>query len=539
MRANSFLLISLASLTMIGGCAQTASEASKTVAMQTVDAQVVPDTIKTVEAQAVVSQITPNIPKNILLRSKGMKPYTVRERVEEKTDDGFRISYKDVEKSAYEEFTLELNFSYTEEALPFLNNQDLQEDLAKFISATDKYTDSLAVKILSQVKSAKSLGEALDKLSKVEGYDFFVLGEDSASFNAEVNRYPDNKKISAIKNVKITEENGVVRAALDKSSTGGELSESYDVELGKRILVSDLLLDTKRKNEWGGDSSTLVSVYQIRKNQISFHDNEGFWVGFKENDSLLTDYAKSLMARDKGYTKSTTTNAFGDKIQKYHFEDINDSPEDRDVLIPLELNGCANTMKMRNRMLDIMFGRHDGNMDTLIAEGVKTWIPEYERGKSMLLQLGDGLVSFGFEDQSRQDNLNNVFVVFDKTSGEEITANELIKDKDEFMKFVNSHNLNLAGFLFDTTNAIDEQLKKFGEQFRIYLRHSVGMGPFPGLNEFPTSWWYSFNKMDEIIPVEFNTATSRIFLDYADIKKFMNPKYVKILDQAVKSIRKE
>ena len=64
------------------------------------------------------------------------------------------------------------------------------------------------------------------------------------------------------------------------------------------------------------------------------------------------------------------------------------------------------------------------------------------------------------------------------------------------------------------------------------------MGPFPGIKEFPTSWWFSFNKMDEIVPVEFNTPTARIFLDYADIKKYINPKYRKVMDRAVKSAGK-
>lgn len=527
-----FLSVSFVSLMMFDGCAQTAPDTVKTV-----DAQVVPDTVEAVETKAVASQTALDVPKVILLRSKEMVSYTAREQVEEKIDEGFRISFKDVEKSAYEEFTLELNFSYTEEVVPFLDNQYLQEDLVKFLSATGKYTDSLAVKILSQVKGAQSLDEALDQLSKIDGYNAFFLGKDTASFNAEINRCPDCKKASARKTVTITEENGVVRTSLDNSSTGGELSESYDVELGKRILVSDLLLNTKQKNEWGNDSTTLVSVFKIKKNQISFHNDEGFWVGFQENDSLLTDYAKSLMAKDKGYTVSTKTNAYGDRIKEYHIDRVNNGPHDKSVFVPMELSGCSNTGKIRNRMLDIMFGHHDAELDTLIVEGVKKWIPEYGRGKSMLLQSGNGLVSFGFEDESARNNNKNIFIVFDKNTGDEISADDLIENKEEFMKFVNSHNLYVGGFLMDTTN-IEAAAKKFGDSFRSFMRHSA-IGPFPGLEEFPTSWWFSFNRMDEIVPVEFNTPQARIFLDYADIKKFMNPKYVKILDQAVKSIKKE
>ena len=341
--------------------------------------------------------------------------------------------------------------------------------------------------------------------------------------------------------MKISAVHGIVKAnVLRDWGDDNPMYELYDVESGKRIQVSDLLSSNRVKFEYGRDSVTLVKVDKIDKDGIVFYDDSTDSHIVDKNDSVyfvLTDYAKSLMARDKGYTISMTTNAYGDKIKEYHFRRVNSSPHNRDVFIPMELKGCSNTKKIRNRMLDIMFGHNKGDLDTLVIEGVKKWIPEHRDGKSMLLQLGDGLISFGFEDQSTRGNSNNIFAVFDRKTGTEISVNELIKDKAGFMKFVNSHNLYLAGFLVDTTK-IKEQSKKFGEQFRNYLHHSVAMGPFSGIKEFPTSWWFSFNKMDEIVPVEFNTPTARIFLDYADIKKYINPKYRKVMDRAVKSAGK-
>ncbi|GEM_PF-1187362 len=564
---SGLLFIALASLMMVGGCAKTAPDTAKAVVDQSVVMQVAPDTVKAAEVPPVVSQPALDIPKAILLRSKEMKPYTVREQVFKNgmDEDGFNklleeaiskedddlidslfakyVSDETVEKQRYEEFALKLNLSYTDEALPFLNNQNLQEDLVKFVSDAGRYADSLSLQIFGQIKDAKTLDEAIGKLSKIDGYNVFVMGKDSVSFNAEVNRYPDSKKISAIKNVIIKEEKGIVKAELDRFSTGEELSEFYDVELGKRIQLSDLLLNLRvKKGKYSEDSVTVKRVEYINKNEIRFKYDDVYGVSIEKDDSLLTDYAKSLMAKDKGYSIRTTTNANGDRIREYHFEYFTDRFSPHSVVkIPMDLNGCSNTSKIRNRMLEIMFGHSDGDLDSLVVEGFeKGWVSEsdYDREPNMLLQLGDGLVSFGFEDRERRDNSGNVFIVFDKSTGEEIAVNDLIKDKDGFMKFVNSHNLYMAGFLADSAK-IKEQLRTIGPEFKNYLRHSGGMGPFPGLEVFPTSWWFAFNKMDEIVPVEFNTSTARIFLDYADIKKFIDPKYLDVMERAVKSIKKE
>ena len=56
---------------------------------------------------------------------------------------------------------------------------------------------------------------------------------------------------------------------------------------------------------------------------------------------------------------------------------------------------------------------------------------------------------------------------------------------------------------------------------------------FNGLDEFPTMWWFPFNQYDNVlVPVEFDTKNQRIFLDYYDIRKFINPKYRSVMDAA-------
>ena len=182
-----------------------------------------------------------------------------------------------------------------------------------------------------------------------------------------------------------------------------------------------------------------------------------------------------------------------------------------------------------------MFGRSDGDLEELITEGVKKWVSRYGRGSQMLLYVGDGLVSFGFENLSVRDNSSNTFIVFDKTTGEEIAVKDLIKDQKGFMDYVNSFNMYFAGFLFDSTNV--ERGPKVGENLRSYLKHSGGyLAPFNGWKEFPISWWFAFSNMDGFVSVEFNTSSSRIFLNYSDIRAFIDPKYHEVLDRAVKSI---
>jgi hypothetical protein len=188
-------------------------------------------------------------------------------------------------------------------------------------------------------------------------------------------------------------------------------------------------------------------------------------------------------------------------------------------------------------MMKVMFGSADGDEVSLIVEGVKKWVPEYGRGSQMLFNVGDGLVSFGFENLSTYSNVSNTFIVFDKTTGEEIGVDDLIKDKKGFMDYVNSHNVYFAGFLFDSTNV--DRGTKVGSEIRGYLKHSGGyLAPFKGLSEFPTSWWFAFSKKDDFVVVEFNTKQSRVFLNYSDIKAFIDPKYHDIMDRAVKSIKK-
>ena len=539
---RNLLFVALASLVMFIGCAQTTPDTAKAAEVPTVVPQSAPDTTTAAVDQTVVPQTALDFPHAILLRSKEKKNLEAMKWVKDSTEENVEV-LKVVEVQEYEEIFLELDLSYTEEVKPFLRSQYVQEGLVKFLSATSKYSDSLVVKYLSQAKDAKTLDEAIVSLSKFDGFDVFVMGEDTASFNAEVGRYPDSRKMSVSKTVTITEENGTVIAKLDKHSVGGELSELYDVELGKRIQLSDLLLNLRvKKNKYSEDSVTVTGIKYIHKNEIRFIYENPYGVSIEKDDSLLTDYARSLMAKDKGYSVSTTTSASGDKIRKYHFEYFTEKFNPYSVIeIPMDLNGCSNTSKIRNRMLEVMFGKSNGNLDSLVVDGFeKSWVPKnsYSRGPNMLLKQGNGLVSFGFEDRERRDNSGNVFIVFDKKTGEEITVNDLIKDKDGFMQFVNSHNLYLAGFLADSAN-IKELLYNIGPEFKSYLRHSGGMRPFPGLEEFPTSWWFAFNKMDEIVPVEFNTSTARVFLNYSDIKKYIDPKYLETLDSAVKSIKKE
>lgn len=511
----------------------------------------------------VFAEVEPNVTKAVLLRSKEMKPHTVRELVNEETgkvysgsddkslyedfDKGMKISSRDVEKSVYEEFWLKIRLSYSEDTKSFLNNPYLQEDLAKLVLATDKYSDSLAVALRDENKDAKSLDDVIDKLSRTDGYDVFVLDSGSAEFDAELNRYPNSKKETVRKNLNISVAKGIVKTELGRFSTGSGLSEIYDAETGNRIQLLDLITTLKvKKSQWSEDSVTLVRVRTISKDEIGF-DYESSWVSFKKDDSLLTDYARSLMARDKGYTVTTNTNAYGDKIRDFSFEHVDDSFNPWNILVPMELKGCSNTKKIRNRMLEVMFGRNDGDLEILVTEGSKNWIVNGVRKLDMSLKTGEGLVSFSLEKRGYKDH-EMTFLTFDKKNGNEISVNDLIKDKKGFMKFVNSHNVvGPAFFLMDSTKK-EQLLQKFGEDFRTKFRYSGGFNaPFGGMTEFPSSWSFPFDKMDDAVLVVFYSTIETnkmkikvpVSLDYADIKKFINPKYIKVLDQAAKSIKKE
>ena len=454
--------------------------------------------------------------KGIILRSKEKVEYTSTEWVEvelPKADDSMEedsigsvvesidletgvysengVSYmsQEVKKLAYEVFSLSVQMDFSVEAYPYRNNPYLQEDIVKYIVREKQYADSLEKVMHGYMRGAKSLDDMVKRLKKVKKYDKFVY-DDLRSFAIKVDTLQKMgcRKHGGVYPVKIEVKNGVLYMIEGLDVSSSNTLGLYDVETGKRIEPED-------------------------------------------------PYAKSLMAKDKGYRSTTRTNEFGDQIQIIEVNKVNERYESRKVQLPVQLNGCKNTQKVRNRMLEVMFGRSDGNLENLVTEGVQKWIPEYGRGSQMLLFVGDGVVSFGFEDLSARDNNSNTFIVFDKTTGEEIAVKDLIKDKKGFMDYVNSFNMYFAGFLFDSTNV--ERGPKVGETLRNYLKHSGGyLAPFNGWDEFPTSWWFAFSKMDEFIPVEFNTKDSRIFLNYEGVKAFIDPKYHEILDRAVKSIRR-
>ncbi|MBO5862992.1 MAG: hypothetical protein J6Q59_01845, partial [Paludibacteraceae bacterium] len=365
------------------------------------------------------------------------------------------------------------------------------------------------------------------------------VGGDTASYIAEIAKYKESRGRACEfwRFMKVSLENGVLYLKENKGSGYKKTLGVYDAETGKRIVPEDLLTTLKLQN-WK-DSVTICGVAGIEGTDISFYYEGGdfYCHTLKKDSPMLTPYAKSLMAKDKGYLVTSEFNEYGDQIRSFLIKRVNGGYEDRKVYLPVQLKGCKNTQKIRNRMLESMFGSADGDEVSLIVEGVKKWVPEYGRGSQMLFNVGDGLVSFGFENLSTYSNVSNTFIVFDKSTGEEIGVDDLIKDKKGFMDYVNSHNVYFAGFLFDSTNV--DRGTKVGSEIRGYLKHSGGyLAPFRGLSEFPTSWWFAFSKKDDFVVVEFNTKQSRVFLNYSDIKAFIDPKYHDIMDRAVKSIKK-
>ena len=447
---------------------------------------------------------------------------------------------REVKKNGYQEYSLGVRMEFSVEAYPYRNNRYLQEDIVKFVTKENRYADTLEKVMQGYMRGAKTLDDMFKRLKKVNVYNKPVVYDDNVSFTAAVNadkKEEINKSVQGSP-VKITLENGIL-SMREGYKYNSETLGLYDAETGKRIEPADLLTTLRWVNEYSKDTVTITSVSRIDAEDISFRYKESSYGSeFLRKDSpFLTPYAKSLMERDKGYKLITHVNEYGDQIQSIKFEKINGEHAFKEVHLPLQLNGCKNTQKIRNRMLDVMFGRSDGDLEELITEGVKKWVSRYGRGSQMLLNVGDGLVSFGFENLSVRDNSSNTFIVFDKTTGEEIAVKDLIKDQKGFMDYVNSFNMYFAGFLFDSTNV--ERGPKVGENLRSYLKHSGGyLAPFNGWDEFPTSWWFAFSKMDEFISVEFNTRYSRIFLNYDDVKAFIDPKYQEALDRAVKSIGK-
>lgn len=445
---------------------------------------------------------------------------------------------KEVKKNGYEVIALNVEMDFSADAYSYRDNPYLQEDIVKFISKPGSYSDSLEKVMCAHIKDAKSVDDISKKLKKVKGYQSFV-GDDTASYIAEIAKYKESRGRACEfwRFMKVSLENGVLYLKENKGSGYKKTLGVYDAETGKRIEPEDLLTTLKLQN-WK-DSVTICGVAGIEGTDISFYYEGGDFYNhtLKKDSPMLTPYAKSLMAKDKGYVVTTNVNEYGDQIRSFLIKRVNGGYEDRTVYLPVQLKGCKNTQKIRNRMMKVMFGSADGDEVSLIVEGVKKWVPEYGRGSQMLFNVGDGLVSFGFENLSTYSNVSNTFIVFDKSTGDEIGVGDLIKDKKGFMDYVNSHNMYFAGFLFDSTNV--DRGTKVGSEIRGYLKHSGGyLAPFKGLSEFPTSWWFAFSKMDDFIVVEFNTKQSRVFLNYSDIKAFIDPKYHDIMDRAVKSIKK-
>ncbi len=455
--------------------------------------------------------------KGILLRSKEkiIKENNFAQAKYFDSDPDSDQIYLKYERSLYEEFSLIVQMKFSVEAYPYRNKRYLQEDIVKYVTREKRNIDSLGKVTLGYLKGSKKMDDFYKRLKKLEGYNQFVC-DDTASYAAAVNTcksYECRRTVLKYP-LEITLQNGILK--LEDSSM--ELG-FYDVKRGKRIEPADLLTTLTREEKMG-------SVYQINGRSINVC---GYYL--TKDDPLLTPYARSLMERDKGYTSSTWTNKYGDLIQTIYVKRINGGFESREILIPVQLNGCQNTKKIRNRMLEVMFGSSDVDSEDLIAEGVKKWVPKSERGMHMVLGEGEGVVSFGFENLSKRNRDKDTFIVFDKTTGEEITVKDLIKDKKGFMDYVNSFNMYYDGFLFDSTNV------KRGPNVPSHLLSTgATKTSFNGWKEFPTSWRFKFSKIDKFIPVEFNTKDSRIFLNYNDIKAFIDPKYQEALDRAVKSI---
>lgn len=479
--------------------------------------------------------------KFILLRSKEKVNYT--ERVcADKEIEPFTWTYEcnDVEKTDYEEFHLLIDMDFSVDAYPYRNNPDLQEDITNFVLDMDMYRDSIVKIVLCKVANEKSVDGIFDKLKKLDGYDVFT-NEDTALYNVEIGRYPECKKVVVHKPIKVWVSNGILYAQENYGRSYEEEVSICDVETGKRIKPSDLFKSLRYKSEYNDDTVSICVIRNISKDIITFHSDKDSWSinSITRNSPLLTSYAISLMDRDKGYSISTILNEFGDYVQVFKMEKKAEI-EDRTIYIPLNLSGCENTDKIRNKMLEVMFGSSKGDIEPLVLEGVKRWFPEKnKKGFEMLYRQGEGFVSFGFENKSLRHNHDNCFIVFDKKTGNEIKVDDLIKDKEGFMKFINSHNYYMAGFILDTLNMAGNSILEDGqEEFRGYLKHSGGnFHKFDGLSMFPTSWWFPFNKIGKAIIFEFNTPYERIFLNYRDIMVFIDQKYHKTIEMAAVSIR--
>ena len=444
---------------------------------------------------------------------------------DKQTEDAAEPKPNDSTMAVYEELMFEFTLSLPDNGLKYKDSPDLQEDIIEKISAR-KYDHPIAIAVCNAIKGEKTLKGAFSKIKKMKGFDVFC-DDDIEKFTVEKNK-PDVLTYATIEYFELEEKNGIF--------IGSELSSIYDAESGKRIQATDLVKSVRIQNA----ECFITGIKYIECNHIMFNlscaDPSWNEILIKKGDPRLTPYAEKLMGKANGFKTSTYKNAFPpDSIKVYKFRNVNGSYEDKKVYLPEKIYGCKSTEKVRNRMLDVMFGKSDYDTECRIVAGVKKWVSEHERGPKMSFICGNGLLSFGFENQSKHDNSDNTFIVFDRTTGDEISVSELIKDKDGFMRFVNSHNLYMAGYIFDTTRV--ESFKKYGSEMRSYLKHSAGyFGQFNGLEEFPTSWWIAFGKMGEAFPLEFNTRKMRIFIDYYDIREYIDPKYLEILDKEAKAI---
>ncbi len=488
-----------------------------------------------------------HIVKGFFLRSKEKKNWTVTKSIETEIEPyHWSYEYKDTTMCGYYECVLTLDMDCATEAYPYINNPDVQEDLVKVFTTTDRYTDSIVVVMANYVKDEKTLDKVCEKLKNLDDYDsyFFDNNEDLIK---EMSKYSDSRRFKETTQISLWVNNGLLYCG---HVYPADIIAIYDTETGRRIEPSDLF-KSQPVTDYRGDTVTVTKITKITKYLINDR--------IPKNCPYLTPYAVKLMEKSKTYYARTNENQYGDLIRTYCFDDkhlwfaskkgfassdpdVTDEPTGtRKIHILCKLHGCQNIDKIRNRMLDVMFGRHDGDVDSLVFNSVNNMMINKPRTEyNTLLVIGDGLVSFGYENDRARSNSENHFIVFDKTSGNEITVNDLIKDKKGFIKFVNSFNYYVAGFLFDTTQMKNGDIDpKFqGEQFGSYVRNNLKhamsrLQEFKGLDGLPTMWWFAFNQFDDVlVPVEFDSDDMRIFLDYNDIRKFINPKYLSIMDAA-------
>ncbi|MBO7462406.1 MAG: hypothetical protein J6T96_07400 [Bacteroidales bacterium] len=486
-----------------------------------------------------------HIVKGFFLRTKEKKNWTVTKSIKTEIEPyHWSYEYKDTTMCGYYECVLTLDLDCATEAYPYINNPDIQEDLVKTLTTTNEYTDSLVVVMANYVKDEKTLDKVCEKLKNLDDYDsyFFDNNEDLIK---EMSKYSDSRRFKETTQISLWVNNGLLYCGYDFSN----IIAIYDTETGRRIEPSELF-KSQPVTDYRDDTVTVTKITKITKYLINDR--------IPKNCPYLTPYAVKLMEKSKTYYARTNENQYGDLVRTYYFDeknvpeflreldptdpDITDVPtQTRYVHIPKKLQGCQNTDKVINRMLDVMFGKHDGDVDSLIFNSVNSMMKDKPwREYETLLEIGDGLVSFGFENRQARRTSDSHLVVFDKASGDEITVGDLIKDKKGFVQFVNSFNLYVEGFLFDTTQMKNGHLDpKFkGEQFKSYVNKDGGhvvslIIKFGGLYKLPVMWWFPFTQYDNVlVPVEFKTEIMPFYLDYNDIRKFINPKYLPAMDAA-------